>query len=191
MEEGYIKFTCDWKRSRLTANISELIAARNRVFDMGLIGTYPDGIGFGNISIREKKFIISGSATGGVARAGQQHFTRVLDYDFDKNWLLCEGPAKASSESLTHAAVYESDPNINAVIHVHSKEMWERLKGRVPAAREDISYGTPEMGYEVKRLFSETDVAKKGVFIMLGHEEGVVVFGRNLDLAESTLKSLF
>ena len=92
----------------------------------------------------------------------------------------CHGPVKASSESLTHAAVY-ADSKVNAVIHVHNLKLWNYLKNKVPATSAE--YGTPEMAYEVIRLFKETDVSTRNIFIMLGHIEGVVAFGRDLDEA--------
>jgi L-ribulose-5-phosphate 4-epimerase len=36
-----------------------------------------------------------------------------------KNSLTCQGQVKASSKSLTHAAIYAANPRVKAVIHVH------------------------------------------------------------------------
>ena len=106
---------------------------------------------------------------------------------FIKNSLTCEGPVKASSESLTHAAVYESDNFANAVIHIHNKSLWEKLLNVLPATSPEIEYGTPAMAEEVKRLFKETDLIEKKIFVMAGHEEGIVSFGRNLEEAFKTI----
>ena len=48
------------------ALFSELDAARTTLHDAGLIGVYPSGIGYGNISLRlaGNLFLISGSGTG-------------------------------------------------------------------------------------------------------------------------------
>ena len=47
-------------------------------------------------------------------------------------FFTCIGPIQASSASLTHAAIYQANPDINAVIHVHDRDLWENLLDRVP-----------------------------------------------------------
>jgi L-ribulose-5-phosphate 4-epimerase len=55
MTEGYIKFQCKWEREEIRI-LKELFQtlewSRSQLFKLGLIGMYPDGIGFGNISVR-------------------------------------------------------------------------------------------------------------------------------------------
>ena len=64
MDEGYIKFDCNWIPSNdIPLNkVAVLNVWREIMYKKGLIGVYPDGIGFGNISLRctEKTFLISG-----------------------------------------------------------------------------------------------------------------------------------
>ena len=112
---------------------------------------------------------------------------RLHAYDFATNWLQCEGLTVASSESLTHAAVYESDPTTCAVIHCHDMKLWTALLHKVPTTPEKVEYGTPEMAYAVRGLFDNTDVLKKKIFVMAGHEGGVVAFGRDLRSAFAQL----
>ena len=91
------------------------------MFNLGLIGAYPDGTGYGNISIRinYNSFIITGTGTGKLNELNNKHYTRVDSYNFNANSIHCSGPIKASAESLTHAMIYECSPETKAVIHVH------------------------------------------------------------------------
>jgi len=194
MVEGYIKF--DGKpvgnEPLSDEEIKEINGWRERLYKLGLIGAYDNGIGFGNISVRvgnSDKFIITGSATGGIEGLDKRHYTKVVSYDFGKNSLLYNGPIEASSESMTHAAVYESDPRINAVIHVHNLGLWTKLLDKVPTTSKVVTYGTPEMANEVVRLFRETDVKEKKILAMGGHEEGVISFGAGLEEAGRVLLS--
>ena len=41
-------------------------------------------------------------------------------------------------------------------------------------------YGTPEMAYEIARLFDTTDLRSREILVMGGHESGIVTFGKNL-----------
>jgi L-ribulose-5-phosphate 4-epimerase len=184
--DGSIKFICSWKESAPLANsdIAGLNRWRDRLYALGLAGVYENGVGFGNISQRVGKsheFIITGSATGGIEKLDERYYTRVTDYDFDHNSLSCIGPIKASSESLSHAIIYELDPSITGINHIHNKKFWEKSIGRLPTTREDVPYGTPEMAWEIERLFKESDVRKRKILAMGGHEEGIISFGKDLD----------
>jgi len=190
-EKGYIKFQCNWIKTEPVDNklIEEIVLCRNKLYKLGLIGAYSNGIGFGNLSIRltNSVFLITGTATGQIAKLNNNHFTKVTAYNFIKNSLTCEGPVKASSESLTHAAVYESNNFANVVIHIHNKSLWKKLLNVLPATSPEIEYGTPAMAEEVKRLFKETDLIEKKMFVMAGHEEGIISFGNNLEEAFKTI----
>jgi len=165
---------------------------RRKLFEIGQIGEYGKGklkgVGYGNISIRsENSFIISGSSTGGLERLARKHYARVIGYNFEDNSVSYSGFIKPSSESMTHAALYKSHPNVNAVIHVHNLQLFNRLLNKVPTTRREAAYGTPEMAKEIIRLFNETEVYEQKILVMGGHEEGVVTFGKDLDQAGRVL----
>jgi ribulose-5-phosphate 4-epimerase/fuculose-1-phosphate aldolase len=189
IDEGYTKYECAWQQasSLPVETIAELNAWRNRLYDEGLIGYYPEhGVGFGNVSIREgsaSEFIISGTQTGHIPRTDEHHYARVTRCEIEANRVHCEGPVQASSEALTHAAIYALDPTIRAVVHVHDAALWSELIDKAPTTSRDVSYGTPEMALEFRRLYEDTDFAVQGIAIMGGHEEGIVSFGRDVEQA--------
>lgn len=193
-ETGSIKFECNWVQSEPVDEkmITEINHWRNILFTHKLIGVYPDGIGYGNISIRlsEKEFLISGTSTGHFEKLTNMHYSTVIDYNFDENRLTCKGPVKASAESMTHAAVYEMDQNIRAVIHIHNKQIWNKLLNKIPTTSMQVEYGTPDMALEIKRLFNSSDLIETKILVMGGHEEGVIAFGNNLEEAGKLTMSL-
>lgn len=184
LNEGYIKFKCNWIKSNPVSKdiISEINTWRNNLYNIGLIGAYDDGIGYGNLSIRIKKqtFLITGSATGNLNVLNENHYTLVSDYDILKNELTCIGPIKASSESLSHAMIYECFSETNAVIHVHNEAMWNKYFNLAPTTDKYVEYGTPEMAIEIDRLFKETNLAHNKFLVMGGHREGIIAFGKTL-----------
>lgn len=186
IDEGYIKFDCRWTKSPPLDDelIRELNRWRRPLFDAGLIGRYENsGIGFGNLSTRSAalcRFIITGTQTGHLAELSGAHFARVTEYDLQGNWVACEGPVRASSESLTHAAIYELDCRINAVAHVHSDALWNELRDRIPTTNAQVTYGTPEMAGEFGRLYRETAFANGKIAVMGGHDGGLISIGQNL-----------
>ena len=190
-ETGVIKFNCNWVKAAPLASdlIVDLNNWRNKMFELGFIGVNDEDIGYGNISIRlnQKEFIISGSATGNLNKLSNEHYTKVINYDLDKNSLTAEGPILASSESLTHAVIYECDKNVNAIIHIHNTELWNQLMNKVPTTNKDVEYGTPAMAMEMKRLFAETDLRNQKILVMAGHQDGIISFGKNLNEAGNQL----
>lgn len=191
-ETGVVKFACDHvaRELALFAGFAELNACRRKLLQLRMVGVDTTGIGFGNLSVRDADgpaFYITGSGTGARPQLELADIARVTAYNFQRNWVRCEGGTVASSESLTHAAVYESAPDVRAVIHCHSARVWEQLIDRVPTTSPEVEYGTPEMAAEVQRLFRETDVLERKMFVMAGHREGLVAFGESFDQAFQTL----
>jgi len=169
---------------------AELNECRRKLLGLRLIGQDSNGIGFGNLSVRNgatRNFHIPGSATGGLSKLSLTDCVRVVDCDFKKNWLRDEGTAIPSSESLTHAAIYESDSITSAVIHCPDSALWRALVDRAPTTSKEVAYGTPEMAYEIMRLFKTTDVQSRKILVMAGHEGGIVTFGKNLEDAFGVL----
>lgn len=191
IDEGYVKYACTWHRGPAPDNIGELLSVRNRLHDLGLIGRYePSGIGFGNVSMRlpdGSGFVISGTATGGIAEADAGHFCTVSTWDIHQNTVACSGPVSASSESLTHAMLYATAPSIEAVLHVHHRSFWEKLLEYAPSTKADVPYGTPAMAMEMKRLLHETGFPETQIFAMRGHEEGILAYGPSLTSAMNCL----
>lgn len=193
-DEGVIKYSCQWKETEPLEfpGLTELIAWRDRIFAAGLIGLYPNGIGYGNISLRltESSFAISGTQTGHLPHTTLQHYTLVDAWDINRNCLHCTGPIKASSESLTHAALYAYSPQIQAVVHGHDAVLWRQYQGYLPTTRASVPYGTPAMAYEMGRLFEEEGLAQRRCLVMAGHEDGLLAFGATLAEAAEMLLAL-
>jgi len=184
-ETGSVKFSCEQVAVEISrfAGFAELNRYRHKLIDLGMIGVDASGVGFGNLSIRNgatSRFYITGSATGGIPELTLLDYAKVVAYDFARNWLQCKGSTVASSESLTHAAVYESDPTAGAVIHCHDMKLWAALLDRAPTTPKKVEYGTPKMAYAVRRLFDVTDVKRRKIFVMAAHDGGLVAFGRDL-----------
>ena len=194
-ETRSIKFNCNWVAADPVdeKRIIEINRWRNLMFTHKLIGVYPNGIGYGNISIRlsEKEFLITGTSTGHLETLTNQHYAIVTSYNFAENSVTCKGPVRASAESLTHAAVYEMDPGVQAIIHIHNKKMWDDLLDTVPTTSATVEYGTPQMALEIKRLFNSTNLIEQKILVMAGHEEGIISFGRELEEAGKIILNHF
>ena len=201
IDEGYIKYRCDWQQKSVVKpdEITTLNHWRTRLYQLGLIGQYNNGIGFGNISCRlspQNSFIVSGTQTGGMPELTSEHYTKVTTFDCQQNYLVCEGAIKASSESLTHGAIYESNPDNNAVVHVHHLKLWQQLLNKVPTTDPNCEYGTPQMAAQIAKLskltvdknqLNQDQSNQDKIIIMSGHQEGVITFGQDLQEAGDTL----
>jgi hypothetical protein len=195
-DEGYIKYDIDWTPGPApdVDAARDLDRWRRPLFAAGLIGEYADlGIGYGNISKRCGKagqFLISGTQTGHLADTDERHYALVTDVDIDANTVCCRGPVKASSEAMTHAAIYALDEQIAAVVHVHSRPLWEKYLGVLPTTAGDVPYGTPDMARELARLFASGGLDEAGIAVMAGHDEGLISFGPSLETAATRILNL-
>ena len=130
METGAVKFAYELDGRELAPfpGFEELNAARQEMRRLGLLGVDESGIAFGNASLRDgASFYITGSGTGSLDSLGSQEYAKVVAWDFERNWVRCEGRVIASAESLTHAAVYASDPDVRVVVHGHDEALWNGL----------------------------------------------------------------
>lgn len=193
-EEGYIKFQCDWQKTEAypPEKVQPLNYWRQKLYTEKLVGAYPDGIGFGNVSMRAEgnHFYISGSKTGKFPVLTNRHFAKVIDFDIEKNSLVCQGPIIASSESMSHAVIYQQIPQVMAVFHVHDLALWEKVLYKIPTTDPSAPYGSPEMAREIIRLIKTTDVMEQKVFAMAGHKEGLFSFGTSLEEAGQKILDL-
>ncbi len=186
IDEGVIKFHSDWQRGDAPplSAVADLVEWRRPLFEAGLIGHYDDvDVGYGNLSARleaAQEFVISGTQTGHLPDLAPEHFSHVTQYDIPGNAVTCRGAVEASSESLTHAAIYELDPAIRGVVHIHNRDLWLGLGEVLPSTRPNVGYGTPAMAQEFRRLFEETDFGERGVAIMGGHDSGLVSVGHTV-----------
>jgi L-ribulose-5-phosphate 4-epimerase len=188
----YVKFKHERAVSELApfVGVIELNACRQKLLERRLIGVDSRGTSFGNVSMRDgvtNNFYITGSGTGGIRELVLADCAKVLAYDVEKNWLRYEGSTIPSSESLTHAAIYQADARAAAVIHCHDSTLWAALLNKAPTSSNAVEYGTPEMAYETMRLFRVTDVQTRKILVMAGHEGGIVTFGKNLEEAFAVL----
>ena len=201
-QEGVTKYHLEFSPSPRQAfpDFSRIDGWRTLLHRLRLIGQDParyGGLGYGNISQRIGpfdsppqlvRFIISGTQTGRLERLGVNHYCTILAADPHRNRVVAQGPVKPSSEALTHAAVYASNEQARYVLHVHSPEIWSQTQQlKIPATPHDVPYGTPQMAAAVHRLLCSVDIENCPIFSMLGHEDGIVSFGRTLDEAGQIL----
>ena len=188
----YVKFTYERARADIAPfdGFAELNECRRKLRELCLIGVDSNGVGFGNLSMRDgatRNFFITGSATAGIPELTLVDCAKVVAYDFERNWVSYEGGTVPSSESLTHAAIYESDAKIGAVIHCHDSGLWAVILNQAPTTSKTVKYGTPEMACEIIQLFQTGEVHRRKIFVMAGHEGGIVTFGGDLEEAFAVL----
>jgi L-ribulose-5-phosphate 4-epimerase len=193
VDEGYIKFECVFTPGPPpdATLLTELDATRQNLFALGLVGhDEKDDVDYGNISVRGPapgQIIITGTQTGHLSKLTPEHYALVTRCDIDTNRVECTGTIKASSETLTHAAIYRLSPSIGAIVHVHSRALWERLKNVAPTTRADVAYGTPAMARELARLYIESELPQRCLAVMAGHPAGLISFGKIPQDAEAPL----
>ncbi|HUO86501.1 MAG TPA: class II aldolase/adducin family protein [Thermoanaerobaculia bacterium] len=193
--EGVIRFAFEHRREELPDELRPLAAdlarRRRELVARGVVGRDPlryGGAGFGNLSARvsrqeappgARRFLVSGSQTGDRDDLDLDGFALVESWQAADHRLRSRGLVEPSSESLTHAALYDASPAVGAVFHVHAPELWARRgTPALPETDPGVDYGSPEMAAAVgalgRRLLASTPAA---VLAMGGHLDGVIAFG--------------
>lgn len=198
-QEGVIKYQLNYRKTGVCVTapeISEINAWRSILHRLDILGQNPDryqGYGFGNVSVRLKpcphpSFIISGTQTGAINILEASHYCCVLSADPLNNSLTAEGPVRPSSEALTHAAIYAEKSSIVCVMHVHSPEIWRNYEALgIMSTGQQIAYGTPEMAAAIQALVQLEAIRRQGIFVMAGHEDGVISFASTVASAGKIL----
>ncbi|MDD4016479.1 MAG: class II aldolase/adducin family protein [Kiritimatiellae bacterium] len=195
IHEGYIKYRAQRTEGPIPDHVDwdELNRCRTELFDLKLIGMYPNGIGYGNVSIRVKasQFIISGSATGGIRDLSKEHYALVESFDLARNSVKSTGWIDASSESMSHGAVYRALPSVSAVIHIHSRRLFDFMRaGHYPETDPSIPFGTPELARAIEALALSIG-AGEGLFVIAGHDEGIMAYGGSVKSALALVKAVY
>jgi ribulose-5-phosphate 4-epimerase/fuculose-1-phosphate aldolase len=182
--EGYVKYTADHTTAPAVEPPlwMELNGARTRLYDLGLIGVLPNGIGFGNVSIRIRgdEFLISGTATGGNRVLTPHEYCMVNSFSLEKNRVTTSGPVRASSESMSHGAVYRSRASVICVIHIHSRKIFDAmLKDGSIVTPAEAAYGSPELARAIASRAREAD-SDRCAMVLMGHDEGVLAYGASV-----------
>jgi len=191
INDGYIKYRAYRNDADIPdiPGLDELNRCRTALFDLGLIGVYPSGIGYGNVSLRvgADRFVISGSATGRERVLSSRHYALVESFDLAENSVRSTGRIDASSESMSHGAVYRAHPGVRCVIHAHSRRLFDRLRAeRVPETDPAIPFGTPELALAIEKLVRAGGTAR-GILVTAGHDEGLIVYGESVRTAQALL----
>lgn len=195
LDEGYIKFNSQRRDGTVPrpAALEELNRSRTALFDLGLIGVLPDGIGFGNLSVRtnELQFLVTASATGATRILAPEQYCLVESFSIALNSVHSVGPLHASSESMTHGAIYAAHSEVQCVIHVHSRALFDwLLKNSWPFTPASVPYGTPAMADAVSQLVVQQPQLPV-LFAMAGHQDGVVAYGREIASVLNLVRDTF
>jgi methylthioribose-1-phosphate isomerase len=192
--EGYVKYTTIHTKAPVieAPNWAELNNARTQLFNLGLLGVNPQGVGFGNVSIRFKggEFLISGTATGAAPELTPEEYCLVNSFDLTQNHIVSMGPVQASSEAMTHGAVYRSCSGANCVFHIHSGLIFNgMIRDKYPATAKNAAYGTPEIALAISQCVQELGT-DEGAVVLTGHAEGIIVWGPTVERALKIIQSL-
>lgn len=191
-KEGVVKYSLSFIEKELffENEYHALEECRKRLYALGAIGAYDDGLGYGNISVRinnGEEFLITATQTGHLSNLSKDEYSLVEKIDYDTFKTTASGKSKPSSECITHGAIYGLSENINAVIHIHNEKLWNFMLDNGYLSTNDTPYGTPEMVEDVVNIYKDIEALSNNVFVMKGHFEGIVSFGRNLAEAETVL----
>ena len=195
--DGVIQFRLHHRTAppAAVAELRLLSELRNALHARGWIGRDParyGGLGYGNVSVAQSggAFLISATQTGHLSSLSADHWVTVLNASPTTNELWSEGPALPSSESLTHAAIYQAS-EARFVAHIHHPLLWRAVCAGIvvlPSTPADATYGTPAMAAALSRIAAREPLPFAAA--MTGHEDGLMAAAHSPDLLLEQLDGL-
>ncbi len=156
-----------------------LSGLRDALHARGWIGRDParyGGLGYGNVSSRiaGESFVVSATQTGHLSTLAAVDWVTVTAASPATNQLWSEGAGKPSSESLTHAAIYQACV-ATFVCHIHHPALWNAVcfgAMALPMTPASATYGTPAMAAALSHISTTTNLPFAAA--MSGHEDGMM-----------------
>lgn len=195
--DGVIQFQLHHRDALLpdAEAIGILSGLRDALHARGWIGRDParyGGLGYGNVSRRlaGDAFLVSATQTGHLATLAALHWVTVTAASPATNELWSEGASKPSSESLTHAAIYQACV-ATFVCHIHHPALWNAACAAaiaLPKTPASATYGTPAMAAALSRITATTNLPF--VAAMSGHEDGIMAAAESPEALLELLDSL-
>lgn len=165
--------------------LAVLIWWATRFAELGLSPSYGPG-DHGNLSCRTPQgFLITARATA-KAHLRAEHFVEVLGVDRGDLTLTvrCRGLRLPSTDTPMHLAVYETRPDVHAIIHGHDEKTLAKARElKLPVTVQSAAVPSFELIDEVCRLVRDHE------YVLL-RDHGFLAVGRSIDEAGELVRLL-
>ena len=136
-----------------------------------------------SISMNYGKRILINSKNSHIKNIQQQDVIEIVDYDPIKNNMLVIGKKHPSVETPVHWIIQKARHDVNVIVKIKNKQLFNQLHSYLPATEKIIPYGTIEYIKEILKTL------RKGKNILV-KDEGVLFTGFNVEEIEKSLKTI-
>lgn len=163
---------------------AEFKAWRSILFTLDLIGQHPDrngGYAYGNLSFANPPgFVITASQSSGTPTLEPEDLVQVTHASHSRFWIEALGSRPPSSDAMTHAAIYQMDPRVRFIFHIHSDEVWSvRDALNLPETPEDVAPASPEMAQAAAQLM-QTHQSRPLVFAAAADRNSIFALSHHI-----------
>jgi Class II Aldolase and Adducin N-terminal domain len=155
--------------------LSEMITLGHNLQDFGL--TDKDT---GILSMDYGKRLLINAKNVDLRTITQQDIVEIVDYDPLKNILMVIGLNDPSFETPVHWIIQKARHDVNAILQITSKNLYERFQNQFPTTKNDTKPGTLERAKEILQTL------RTGKTILL-QNEGIIFVGINTKEIQKTL----
>ncbi|MBN2518855.1 MAG: class II aldolase/adducin family protein [Candidatus Altiarchaeota archaeon] len=134
----------------------------------------------GNVSERVESGMLITPTGQDLGSLTEEDLVKVVDYLEEANIMKVFGRKQPSSESIMHWMIYKGFQKVNAVVHVHPKDLGGK---KIPETEREQPYGTPELAKEAVKAFKENKRSK--IIVLKNH--GIVCIGKDLEECKKML----
>ena len=156
--------------------IPDIVRLCKKFEDLGLLKEDTEAI----ISLKYwKRLLINGSGSN-LGEININDIIEIVDYDPVKKVTLTIGPKNPHVETPVHWLIHKARDDVNAIIHLKSVKLSEKLIKKLPSTDGEKPPGTLELAKEVLKTLR----TNKKIIIK---NNGVLFVGNNLKEAEDLI----
>jgi len=158
--------------------ILDIINLGRKIDEFGILEAGPC-----NISLAYGKRILINARDVNFKDMKQLDIIEIVDYDPIKNIILAIGKKYPNIETPIHWIVQKARQDINAILQITNKRLFERFCSDLPVTEREMPEGTLELAKEILKTLRES----KDILIK---NKGILLIGFDLNEVEDSLSKI-
>ena len=155
--------------------IPDIVRFGKKFKDLGLLEDNTEAV----VSLKYGKRLLINVSSSNIGNIQINDILEIVDYNITKKIILAIGSKNPHIETPVHWLIHHARDDVNAVIHLNSEKLADRLAKKLPSTEKEKPPGTFELAKEILKILQKS----KNLVIK---KSGVIFVGNSLKEAEES-----